>query len=283
MVRRLLPQRGRRMVGAWCFMDTFGPDDVENRPGMQVGPHPHTGLQTVTWLAAGEVLHRDSLGSLQYIQPGQLNLMTAGRGISHSEESPAAHPPLMHGIQLWVALPDSARETEPSFDHHPELPVYREGDVEATVVMGTFAGVTSPARTFSPLAGVEIVAPAGSRASLPLDPGWEYAVVALSGAAGVAGERVEAGPLLYLGDGRSTLDVVAAEDTRLFLVGGEPFDEPLVMWWNFVARSHEEIVEARDGWMSGDERFGEVKGYNGPALPAPLMPTVHLKARGRVS
>jgi len=127
-VRRLLPQRPRRMVGAWCFVDHFGPDDVGGRPGMQVPPHPHTGLQTVTWLVDGEILHRDSLGNEQTIVPGQLNLMTSGHGIAHSEQSPSTHPPLMHGLQLWVALPDRARSGEAAFEHHPGLPSIRVGD-----------------------------------------------------------------------------------------------------------------------------------------------------------
>src|ERR687897_3072291 len=120
-VRRLLPQRPRRMVGAWCFVDVFGPDDVADRPGMQIGPHPHTGLQTVTWLVQGEVLHRDSLGSEQPIRPGQLNLMTAGHGVSHAEESPAGPPTHQHGIQLWVAQPEATRHGPAAFEHHAEL------------------------------------------------------------------------------------------------------------------------------------------------------------------
>lgn len=122
-VRRLLPNLGRRMVGAWCFVDHYGPDDIADEPGMQVPPHPHMGLQTVSWLHEGEVLHRDSTGSLQTIRPRELGLMTSGRAISHSEESPRAHSRLLHGAQLWVALPDSHRHTDPHFEHHAELPV----------------------------------------------------------------------------------------------------------------------------------------------------------------
>jgi quercetin 2,3-dioxygenase len=138
-VRRLLPHKQRRMIGAWCFVDHFGPDDVSGRPGMQVPPHPHTGLQTVTWLVEGVIEHRDSLGSHQLIAPGQLNLMTSGHGIAHSEYTPPEHPPGMHGLQLWVALPEDARHGPPRFEHHREMPVRRLGDATVTVVIGELA------------------------------------------------------------------------------------------------------------------------------------------------
>jgi len=279
-VRRLLPQRRRRMVGAWCFVDHFGPDEVAGRPGMQVPPHPHTGLQTVSWLVDGEILHRDSLGSLQTIVPGQLNLMTAGHGIAHSEESPADHPPVMHGLQLWVAMPDHARHTGPSFDHHAAVPVVTVADLTITVVVGTFAGRRSPATVHSPLVGAELLAAGEAPARLTLHPEFEYAVLVMAGSAEVAGVALPPGSLLYLGRGRSDLDVRAPAGSRLFLLGGEPFAEPLVMWWNFVGRSHEEIATARADWMEG-RRFGTVSGYAGEPLPAPAMPTTRLKARDR--
>jgi hypothetical protein len=285
-VRRLLPQRQRRMIGAWCFVDHFGPDEVAGRPGMQVPPHPHTGLQTVSWLVDGEILHRDSLGNRQPIVPGQLNLMTAGHGIAHSEESPPDHPPLMHGLQLWVAMPDDARHTDPRFDHHPAVPVVAVDDLTVTVVVGAFAGERSPATVHSPLVGAELV-PAGTAgtagdaaARLPLDPAFEYAVLVMAGSAEIAGVGLAPGSLLYLGRGRSELPLRAPAGSRLFLLGGEPFAEPLVMWWNFVGRSHGEIAEARADWMAG-RRFGTVSGYAGEPLPAPAMPTTRLKARDR--
>jgi redox-sensitive bicupin YhaK (pirin superfamily) len=283
-VRRLLPQRPRRLVGAWCFVDHFGPDDVTGRPGMQVPPHPHTGLQTVTWLVEGEVLHRDSLGSVQTIRPGQLNLMSAGRGIAHSEQSPPDHPGRMHGLQLWLALPDSARDGDPWFAHHDELPVFQDGDATITVVAGEFAGHRSPARVYSPLVGLEAVLPAAGAHRLPLEPGFEYAALMLDGAAqvGAPGDEIELmpGSLLYLGRGHSRLSVESEGSARLFVIGGEPFDEPLVMWWNLIARSHEEIVQARTDWMSG-RRFGVVNDCAHPPLPAPELPSVRLKARDR--
>ncbi|WP_432924984.1 pirin family protein [Microbispora sp. CA-135349] len=278
-VRRLLPQRPRRMVGAWCFVDHFGPDDVTGRPGMRVPPHPHTGLQTVTWLAEGEIVHRDSLGNVQPIVPGQLNLMTAAHGIAHSEQSPPEHPPGMHGLQLWVALPEEARHREARFEHHAALPVLRDGNVTVTVVVGESGPLRSPARTHTPLLGAEVLFSGPGRHRLPLDPSYETAVLVMSGTADVAGVALTPGSLLYLGQGRTEVPMTAAEPARLFVLGGTPFEEPLVMWWNFVGRSHEEIARARDDWMRGD-RFGVVPGGERP-LPAPEMPTVRLKARDR--
>jgi quercetin 2,3-dioxygenase len=268
------------MIGAWCFVDQFGPDDVAGRPGMQVPPHPHTGLQTVSWLVQGEILHRDSLGSLQTIRPGQLNLMTSGRGIAHSEESPVPHPPVMQGLQLWVALPDDARHGEPRFEHHPTMPTVEADGLTTTVVVGSIGDAVSPAVVHSPLVGAELQVAAGARATIPLEPGFEYGVLAIDGVAEVGGARLGPGSLLYLGDGLTTLAVAAGEPSRLFLLGGEPFEDPLVMWWNFVARSDEEIRAAREDWMAG-RRFGEVHGYAGDALPAPALPTTRLKRRDR--
>jgi quercetin 2,3-dioxygenase len=278
-VRRLLPLKQRRMVGAWCFVDHFGPDDVSGRPGMQVPPHPHTGLQTVTWLADGEIVHRDSVGSNQAIVPGQLNLMTSGHGIAHSEQSPPNHAPGMHGLQLWVALPEEARHGPPAFDHHPTLPVVRRGGASITVVAGEFESVRSPARVYTPLLGAELRYTGPARDKLPLNREFEHAALVMSGAADIADESLAPGSLLYLGRGRSELPI-QTDGARLFLLGGEPFDEPLVMWWNFVGRSHEDIAQAREDWMAG-RRFGSVADCSHPPLPAPALPTVRLKARDR--
>jgi redox-sensitive bicupin YhaK (pirin superfamily) len=283
-VQRLLPQRERRTVGAWCFLDHFGPQSVINMPGMQVPPHPHMGLQTVTWLLEGEVLHRDSIGSLQTIHPGQLNLMTAGHGIAHSEESPAEHPPSLHGLQLWVALPAGAKDRAARFDHHEDLPRRTFDGGAYTVVMGEFAGLTSPALTFSPLVGVDLVLDPGASIEPPLRPDFEYAIVVMAGAVTVDGTALEPHSLLYLGDGLDISRVRAeASGSRLFLIGGEPFEEELVMWWNFVGRSHEDIAAARVAWGDGarSERFGTVHGYAGAPLPAPALPTTRLTPRGR--
>src|SRR6185437_14356783 len=279
-VRRLLPQRKCRMVGAWCFVDHFGPEDVSGRPGMQVPPHPHTGLQTVTWLVEGEIVHRDSLGSDQRIRPGQLNLMTSGRGIAHSEMSPPEHLPGMHGLQLWVALPEQQRNGEPRFEHHAELPVLIDGNAVLTVLAGRFGSMEAPAVVHTPLVAVELVLPGPGQHRLALEPRFEYGVLTMSGAANVGEVTVTPGSLLYLAPGRLELTVEADHPARMVLLGGEPFEEDLVMWWNFVGRSHQEIVEAREDWMAG-RRFGQVAGCSADPLPAPALPNVRLKARDR--
>jgi redox-sensitive bicupin YhaK (pirin superfamily) len=280
-VSRTLPHRRRRMIGAWCFLDAYGPHHLAGTAGMRVGPHPHIGLQTVSWLVAGEILHRDSLGSLREVRPGQLNLMTAGRGISHSEETPARHSGVLHGVQLWVALPAATRDVPPAFAHHADLPVLRDDGLTTTVIMGELAGAVSPARCHTPLLAAELDLTAGATGSLPLRTDFEYAVLALDGAAEVDGVPLGPGPLLVLGDGRTSLRVSSEPGARLMLLGGEPFDERIVMWWNFVGRDHDEIVQAREDWAHGG-RFGRVHGYDGAALPAPPMPISRLLRRGRV-
>ena len=283
-VLRTLPNRDRRMVGAWCFVDHFGPDDVSRSGGMRVPPHPHTGLQTVTWLVEGEVRHRDSIGSDQLIRPGQLNLMTAGRGIAHAEESPAPAGPVLHGLQLWVALPAGTRAVEAAFEHHGELPrveLSSGGGVTATVLLGQLAGAVSPATTFTPIVGAELTVAGGAEAVVPLDAGFEYAALCVDGPAEVDGVAVPRGTLLYLGAGRSELPVRSDAPARLVLLGGEPFAEEIVMWWNFIARTHDEIVRAREDWMAG-RGFGTVHGFEGDPLPAPVLPGTPLKPRGRV-
>ncbi|MEE1802097.1 MULTISPECIES: pirin family protein [unclassified Streptomyces] len=280
-VRRLLPNLGRRMVGAFAFVDHYGPDDIADEPGMQVPPHPHMGLQTVSWLHDGEVLHRDSLGSLQTVRPRELGLMTAGRAISHSEESPRSHARFLHGAQLWVALPDAHREVTPHFQHHADLPEVTAPGLTATVILGTLDGAVSPGTTYTPLVGADLALARGTETRLPLEPDFEYAVLCMSGETEVDGVPVLPGSMLYLGCGRTELPLRAESDAGLMLLGGEPFEEELVMWWNFVGRSHEEIEQARKDWTE-TSRFGEVTGYDGARLPAPELPPVALKPRGRV-
>jgi redox-sensitive bicupin YhaK (pirin superfamily) len=275
-VRRLLPLRLRRSVGAWCFADHYGPMSVDGVAGMLVPPHPHIGLQTVTWLISGNVLHRDSLGSEQMIRPGQLNLMTAARGIAHSEESPAEHDPQLHGIQLWVALPDATRLAEPAFEHHADLPVAGADGFRITVLLGSLGGAESPARAFSEIIGAEIVATRDARAMIPLRPAYEHVIFVTTGSAEVEGTTVTPGRLLYLGTGREQVPVAAAAGSRLALLGGVPLGEPLLMWWNFVARTPEEIATAVSDWREG--RFGSVGGYDGDPLPAPALDAARLRA-----
>ena len=290
-VRRILPHKVRRMIGAWCFLDHYGPDDIRSTGGMWVPPHPHTSLQTVTWLFEGLGRHTDSLGSDQLIRPGQLNVMTAGHGICHAEVSPPEAPARLHGVQLWVCLPDDVRDsTPPDFTHLADLPTYTEAGVTLKVLVGELAGERSPAPTHSPLVGVEIRLRPGAGATLPLERSFEYGVLAVQGDAVVGSTEVPGNSMAYLGSGRRELELSAPagtdEDTVVLLLGGEPFEEEIVMWWNFIGRSHEELVAQRDDWNGEGvawvpPRFGEVRGFDGDRLLAPPMPNVRLRARGR--
>src|SRR3989441_125734 len=278
VVRRLLPRSGRRLVGPWCFFDHFGPLVFGVGKPMDVAPHPHIGLQTVTWLLEGEALHRDSLGTEQLIRPGQLNLMTAGLGIAHSEETPSRHSGRLHGLQLWVALPDARRRIAPSFAHVPELPVVAVGACRAVVLVGELNGVRSPATTYSRMVGAEVAADHDDDIALPIDPHFEHAVLLVEGHVALGDRMLEPATLHYLGSGREQLALAVRAGARLVLLGGEPFGERIVMWWNFVARTPEEIVEARDDWEQG-RRFGAVQAYVGERIPAPPL-TARLQRPG---
>ena len=274
-VRRLLPTMGRRMVGAWCFLDHYGPDDIATSAGMQVPPHPHTGLQTVSWLLEGEVFHRDTLGSAQLLRPGTLGLMTAGAAIAHSEQSPPVHPNRLHGTQLWVALPDSARHRAPSWEFHESLPEWTGTGVHARVLLGDLDGARSPGVVHSPLLGADLTV--SGQGLVPLEPDFEHAVAVVEGALEIDGIAVEPGSLVYLGCGRRSLRL--AGPGRALLLGGEPFEEKIVMWWNFVARSGDEVADSVRAWEEGG--FGVVPGYEGNPLPAPPLPPTPLLPRGR--
>ena len=257
-VRRALPRRERRTVGAWCFADHMGPEPVTETRGLDIGPHPHTGLQTVTWLVAGEVLHRDSLGSEQVIRAGQLNLMTAGGGVTHSEEATGRYRGQLHGVQLWVAQPEATRHGLAGFEHHADLPQVEWDNAVATVLVGSFATASSPARRDTPLVGVDAALEPGTGA-WPLRPEFEYALVVLDGAVLVDGQAVRPGQLAYLGQGRAEVALSASDPTRVLLLGGEPFPEPILMWWNFVVRTRDELDSARRQWESADPRFGRLR------------------------
>ena len=256
-VRRALPRRGRRTVGAWCFVDHMGPAQVTEDRGIDVGPHPHIGLQTATWLLEGEGLHRDSVGSEQVLRPGQLNLMTAGRGVSHSEEATGTYRGTLHGVQLWIAQPEETRHGDPAFEHHAELPRIELDRGDATVVIGTFGGARSPARRDTDHLGVDLDLRAGTT-TVPLDPAHEHAVVLFDGAVAIDDRSIRPGNLAYLGLGRDELDLHADDGARALLIGGVPFPEPVLMWWNYVARTQAEITDAHRSWTAGDERFGTV-------------------------
>jgi redox-sensitive bicupin YhaK (pirin superfamily) len=277
-VQRLLPQRALPTVGAWCFLDQFG---RQGGVQMQVLPHPHIGLQTVTWPLAGEIRHRDSVGSDVVVLPRQLNLMTAGHGVAHSEFS-LGNLTGLHGLQLWVALPADRAGVAPSFEQHLDLPVVDLGGARVTVLIGSLAGETSPATAFTPLLGADLELAAGSASTLPLRPDYEHALVVVSGELTAAGTTLAAGPLLYLGTGRTSVSLSSPAGARAILLGGEPFPDDLVMWWNFVGRSHDEIVAARDDWENRNtSRFPHVPGHGDERVPAPALPGVHLKPRRR--
>ena len=282
-VRRTLPQRQRSLIGAWCFVDHYGPDEVDASGGMVVPPHPHTGLQTVSWLFTGEIEHRDSAGHHAFVRPGEVNLMTAGRGISHSEYSTPGTTTL-HGAQLWLALPDGRRETDPAFEHHAPEPVSGEG-WEARVFLGSLLGSTSPVTTHTPLLGAELLLDAGARVEVPVDPAHELGVLVDSGAVLVGDEPLGKDELGYVEPGTTTLVLVAQEPTRLLLLGGEPFGEKIVMWWNFIGRDHDEVVAHRAAWEARLEA-GDTARFELPAddplapLHAPPLPGVRLRTRG---
>ncbi|MFF0410587.1 pirin family protein [Kitasatospora sp. NPDC004745] len=280
-VRRTLPQRSRTLIGAWCFVDHYGPDDVARTGGMDVAPHPHTGLQTVSWLFSGEIEHRDSLGVHALVRPGEVNLMTSGHGISHSEVSTPATT-VLHGVQLWVALPEQHRHTARDFHHHAPLPVALDGG-RARVFLGTLAGDTSPVPTFTPLLGAELTLDPHATVTLSVDPAFEHGLLVDQGDVRLADTPLHPGDLGYLAPGATSLTLTNTSDTpaRTVLLGGTPFEEEIVMWWNFIGRSHEDIVRAREEWQAAGDRYGEVLGYPGDRLPAPELPGIPLKPRGR--
>ncbi|WP_258564550.1 pirin family protein [Streptomyces himalayensis] len=278
-VRRTLPQRDRTLIGAWCFADHYGPDSVAETGGMQVPPHPHTGLQTVSWLFSGEIEHRDSLGSHAFVRPGELNLMTGGYGISHSEVSTPSTT-VLHGAQLWVALPEEHRHAERDFQHYAPEPVRLAG-AEVRVFLGSLAGDTAPVRTFTPLLGAELLLDPRATVTLAVDTGFEHGVLVDDGSVRLGETLVRRAELGYVGPGYDTLTLTNESDdtTRLLLLGGTPFEEEIVMWWNFIGRSHEDIVQAREEWASASERFGVVEGYAGERLPAPALPNATIRPR----
>ncbi|HUX05070.1 MAG TPA: pirin family protein [Acidimicrobiales bacterium] len=255
-VRRALPRRGRRNIGAWCFADHVGPADVSEESGLDIGPHPHVGVQTVTWLIDGQALHRDSLGSEQVIAPGQLNVMTAGRGVVHAEEATGHYRGTLQGVQLWIALPEATRDGRAAFEHFDDLPTIDLPAGRATVFIGETLGRSSPARHDSELVGLDLAL--HGDLTLPLRPDFDHGLIVLEGSLKVNGRGLAPGHLGYLRPERDEVAISAAHATRAILVGGVTLDEPLFMWWNFVARSRREIDEAYDAWESGDERFTTV-------------------------
>ena len=282
-VRRTLPQRQRTLIGAWCFVDHYGPDDVTESGGMLVPPHPHTGLQTVSWLFTGEIEHRDSAGHHALVRPGELNLMTAGRGISHSEYSTPGTTTL-HGAQLWLALPEGHREVDPAFEHFAPTPVIGEG-WETRVFLGSLLGSTSPVTTYSPLLGAELTLAAGTTLQVPLEPSYEIGLLVDTGDVTVDGLPLDRDQLGFVEPGAGSLELTAVEDARVLLLGGPPFGEKIVMWWNFVGRDHDEVAGYRAEWESlletgRDDRFALPVGDPNDALHAPSLPHARMVQRG---
>jgi redox-sensitive bicupin YhaK (pirin superfamily) len=312
-VHRVLPKARRRTIGAWCFVDLFDgavtsqaaagalatADGAALSPSMDVGPHPHTGLHTVTWLTAGALHHTDSVGSDQVVRPGELNLMTAGWGVAHAEHH-VDHTAAVAGAQLWLAQPDATRNGDPTFSHHGDLPVVRHGALHATVMVGTHDTERSPAAVDTPAVALALNATDDCRTSIALDAANEYCVVVLTGevvvfgdrprpsddatsshggpsdssvAAGTwfdGGVRVPATTGLDLGGGRTAVTIAANVGSTALVLGGPPLGEDLVMFWNFVGRTRAEVATAATQWNAHDPRFGSVESpLQRIAAPAP--------------
>jgi len=288
-VRRTLPHRDLKMIGAWCFVDHFGP--TKQTDGMVVAAHPHTGLQTATWLIEGAIEHRDSIGSVQLIKPGQLNLMTAGRGIAHSEisltSSQVPGTEVLHAVQLWIALPKDSIDTVPEFEHQDSLPRFTIADgpagsiATATVLAGEFMGHVAQTKTFSPLIGVEIRVRAGQTIEIPLNPAFEHGFMLAQGQITVNNTDIPVSGLSYLEKGSDSATLTAGQqDSIVLLLGGQPFGEKILMWWNFIGRTHQDIAKTRAEWNAADpSRFPGFEDSIGGRIPAPDLPNVTLQSR----
>lgn len=269
-VLRALPVRGRRMIGPWCFLDRFGPLSFTDGMPMDVAPHPHIGLQTVSWLLDGEIAHDDSLKSQAVLRPGGVNVMTSGHAIAHAERTPRDHTGKLNGVQLWTALPGSRRHGAPAFQHIPDVPTIESPAGLAHVFAGTIDSATSTADHFSPIVGAELRVHRGHDLALPLDPTFEHALLVLDGDVTLEGQPLERRLLYAMETGRTEMALASTTGARVLLIGGAPFGESILMWWNFVARTPDEIRTAREDWKF-HRRFGDVTAYNGPRLPAPYV------------
>ncbi|MGJ5818568.1 pirin family protein [Paludibaculum fermentans] len=269
-IRRILPVRQRRLIGPWCFLDRYGPLSFTNEKPMDVAPHPHIGLQTVSWLLSGEIVHHDSLGTEALLRPGQLGVMTAGGGITHTEETPVENSGQLSGVQLWVALPEAQRNGPPAFGHHPAPPVLEEPGALIRVILGDWMGRRSDGAAYSPMVGAQLTLHAGTSTALPLRPEYEHGLVVLSGDAVFEGQEMQPDTLYYLGALRGEMQLTTRAGAQILLIGGAPFGETILMWWNFVARTQEEIAAARSDWEQ-HLRFDDVRAYQGARLRAPQL------------
>lgn len=290
-VFRTLPQRQRSLIGAWCFLDHYGPDDVSLTGGMSVPRHPHTGLQTVSWLFSGEIEHIDSAGNQAIVRPGEVNLMTAGYGITHSEFL-CDESTILHGAQLWTALPDRVRNMEPTFENYRPEPMNGTGWM-LNVFLGTLAigdqTSTSPVKTHTELSGAELHLEAGAEVGILVPANHEHGLLIDQGQATLNGNQLEHRELGFVRAGCTILRIKAGDEPlRALLIGGKPLGEDILMWWNFVGRTHEEVLafraqyQAEIGAEPGDaseDRFGPFPANTPAALPAPALPTVRLRPR----
>lgn len=265
MVHRILPQRAIRMIGPWCFLDHFGPVAPANYRQFDIAPHPHIGLQTITWLLSGQLLHQDSLGYEQPLRSGQLNLMTSGRGISHAEVADHDPDQPLHGLQLWCALPPAHEQTEPRFDHYQQVPKFSVGDCTATLIVGSYVQqerrLTSPALSFSPALALLLQTPRATATELQLERDFEYGIYVVSGHIQLLDQTVRAHQLISLGANRSQVTLELSADTVVMVLGGEAFEQPVKMWWNFVSASQQRVEQAQRDWDAKHERFGHVAHY----------------------
>ena len=280
-VRRALPARERQMVGPFIFFDQMGPGEFLTGRGLDVRPHPHIGLSTVTYLFEGEILHRDSLGSAQPIRPGDVNWMTAGQGIAHSERTDTAlraRGNRLFGIQSWVALPRAQEEAAPGFAHHPvaSLPGAEEAGLRLRLIAGTGWGMASPVAVSSPLFYADAVLAPGAAVPLPVEH-EERGVYIVEGEVAVAGTRFEAGRMLLFRAGDRMALTAGPTGARLLLLGGAAMDGPRFIFWNFVSSSRERIEQAKADWKGG--RFGLVPGDEREFIP---LPEERRKAETRV-
>ncbi|MBI2214198.1 MAG: pirin family protein [Acidobacteria bacterium] len=269
-VRRVLPVRERRTIGPWCFLDRYGPLTFSEARPMDALPHPHIGIQTVSWLLDGELEHYDSLGYDSIVRAGGVNVMTAGRGIAHAERTPASNGGRLDGVQLWVALPDASRNVAPSFEHAADVPRFDVPGGHASVFIGALAGAESPVRRYSDMLGAEIRCHPEASTGLDLDRGFEHGFFLAAGDAEIEGRPAGINTLYFAPAGRASIEIRSREGARIVVIGGRPLESPIVIWWNFVARDMEEIAAAREAWESGT-RFDPVIGHEGPRVPAPPL------------
>lgn len=277
-IGRALPQRQLRRIGAWAFLDHIGPVELRPGLGMKVHSHPHIGLQTFTWMVAGEIEHHDSLGYRQTIRPGEINLMTSGDGIAHTETSVGTSG-RMHAAQLWLALPAHKKDTAAAFEHHQQLPQIVGNGWQTTLLVGEWLGQQSPVAVHTPLIAVDVLAQVDCHSSFKLNPVFEYGILPMEGELHVNGELVPTGSLAYLGTGHSSMQLQAAAHSRALVIGGEPLEEELIVWWNFIARSQAEIEQARADWEAQSARYGELGQLGEAWLHAPEI-TATLKSSG---